>query len=148
MRYYTWVLLLLFPLSNLCAQKEEVQKVTLKGIMILASDEAGAKDKRLQRFESRLRSLFKFNSYRHYGEGKATIKLPGKSSFPLGKGHQMEVEAEPMGGNKVRAKVRWLKGSRNLIHTTLVMEKGVSTILGGPSQKEGEGNLIVVLLLN
>ncbi len=138
--------LALFMGISLCATQAEAAKVSLRGTMILASNEKGPNDPKVKRFEGKLRRLFKFGHYRHYGAGGTSIDMPGKASFSLGNGFRMQVEVSPAAKNKIRTGVRWTKGKTTLINTVLVMQKGVPTVLGGPSH-EG-GNLIVILEAN
>ncbi len=128
---------------SLCTTQAEAAKVSLRGTMILASNEKGLNDAKVKRFAGKLHRLFNFAHYRHYGEGSASIEMPGESSFSLGSGFRMEVKISPAPKNKIRAGVRWMKGKTTFINTVLVMQKGAPAILGGPSH-EG-GNLIVIL---
>ncbi len=128
---------------SLCATQAQAAKVSLRGTMILASNEEGPNDARVKRFAGKLRRLFNFAHYRHYGKGSASIEMPGQASFSLGNGFRMEVNLSPAAKNKIRAGVRWMKGKTTLINTVLVMQKGTPAILGGPSHQGG--NLIVIL---
>ena len=141
-----YILITLFIGITLSASRVEAAKVSFRGTMILALNESGPTDARLSRYEGKLRRLFKFKQYRHFGQGGVSIEVPGKASFSLGNGYRMQVEVSPAQKNKIRAGVRWIKGKRNLINTVLVMQKGVPTILGGPTHKGG--NLIVILEAN
>ncbi len=137
---------LLMGITLGAARVEAAKKVSFSGTMILASNESGPTDAQLKKYEGKLRRLFKFKRYRHFGHGGASIEIPGKAAFSLGNGYRMQVDVSPAPKNQIRAGVRWVKGKRNLINTVLVMQKGVPTILGGPSH-EG-GNLIVILEAN
>ncbi len=144
--FFRFLFVALFMGISLCATEAEAAKVSFRGIMILASNESGPTDGQLKRYEGKLRRLFKFKQYRHFGQGGASIEIPGKASFSLGNGYRMQIDASPAQKDKIRAGVRWVKGKRNLINTVLVMQKGAPTILGGPSHDSA--NLIVILEAN
>ncbi len=118
--------------------------VELNGFLLIATDEPGARDPRLQRYESNLRKLFRFSSYRLIGEGRRHSSLPGESSLTLGKGYSMYVEVENSGKDRIRARVKWSQGERILIHTTAVLRRDNPLILGGPAHENG--TLILILL--
>jgi hypothetical protein len=125
------------------AAAESADRVSIKGTMILASNSPGKSDPRLRPYESKLRRLFKFEQYRFLGEGQSMVAIPGETSLSLGGGFRLEVQASAAGKGRIRAQVGWTRGKTRLIRTTVVMQKGTPTILGGPAH-EG-GNLIVIL---
>lgn len=120
------------------------ETLNLKGILILANNSGEASDARVKPYESKLKRLFKFNHYAYYGEGRGKVALPGGTTLNLGKGYALSAAAESSEGGKHRLKVDWKKGSKSLIKTTLVVKRGVPTVLGGP--RHGDGNLIVVIV--
>ena len=130
------------PAVNLQADRSG-EPVRLSAMLILASRDGGPSDAKVKRFEGNLKRLFKFSSYRHYGEGTGTVTPPGKTRISLGRGFSLEIEVLGEKRNKIRAKVQWRRGRTLLINTTVAMEKGTPTVLGGPSHEKG--TLIVVL---
>ncbi len=44
---------------------------------------------------------------------------------------------------RIRAKIRWLRGKKSILSTTVTMKKGIPAILGGPAHKGGA--LIITL---
>ena len=117
--------------------------VSIQATMILASDQPSAQDPRLDLVEYKLRRMFRFEYYRHYGEGSAVLNLPGSTVLDLGRGFRLNLSGASAGKGKVRAGVQWLRGGDVLLNTTVVMDSGAPVILGGVSH-EG-GTLIVVL---
>ncbi len=117
--------------------------LSIKGVMILASNDSTETDPSLRAYEKNLRRLFRFKSYKRYGSGNTRLNLPGKSTMSMGRGHQVEVDAKPINQQKSRISIRWLRDGRSQINTTLVMTRGKPAVLGGPSVKGG--NLILII---
>jgi len=125
---------------------EKPQKVRLKAVMILASNRVAPPDSRLQHLESKLRRVFGFQHYKHHGSGSTSVTLPGDSRIDLGGGHILKLSAAKAEKNRVRVNVKWLRGKKSLLQTTVVMKKGSPTILGGPSHENG--TLLIALQAN
>ncbi len=133
---------LLIPIT-LSAKGGSSDTLSIKGVMILASNDTATTDPSLKAYEKTLRRLFKFKSYKRYGGGNTQLNLPGKSTMSIGSGHKVELNAKPINQQKSRISIRWLHRGRAQINTTIVMTKGKPTVLGGPSVKGG--NLILIL---
>lgn len=118
--------------------------VSLQATMILASDKPAAQDPRLDNIEYKLRRTFRFEYYKHIGEGSASVSLPGATVLSLGGGFQLNIAAADAGKGKVRAAVQWMRGGDVVLNTTVVMNRGAPVVLGGISH-EG-GTLIVTLV--
>lgn len=121
--------------------------VSIKGILILASDEVGQTDSSLSKYEPTLRRLFKFEGYRQVGRTSTRMDVPGKGQLTFS-GEVLAIETTGNGGGTVRARVTWRRDGRTVINTTVRMKPGVPTLLGGPSAQGGKGNLIVILEVN
>jgi hypothetical protein len=119
--------------------------VTLKAVMIHASNQPAALDRRIENIEYKLRRVFKFKHYKHVGKGNITLSLPGKGTIALGSGYSLEVEASPAGKGRVRTRVHWRKGGSTLLRTSTVVSRSVPTVLGGASH--GSGKMIVTLVV-
>jgi hypothetical protein len=120
------------------------QVAGLRATLILASDDPAAQDPRLDRVEFRLRRIFHFPYYRHYGDGAAAVNLPGEATLRLGHGNDLQIHATDAKDGRVRAQVRWLRDGNLVLNTTVVMSRGTPVILGGVSQ--AGGTLIVTLV--
>ncbi|MBP7829851.1 MAG: hypothetical protein KA248_08035 [Kiritimatiellae bacterium] len=118
--------------------------VSLKATMIHASDKPSAQDSRLDNIEYQLRRTFRFEYYKHIGEGSASVNLPGVTVLSLGSGFQLNLSAADAGKGKVRAAVQWMRGNDVVLNTTVVMTRRIPVVLGGISH-EG-GTLIVTLV--
>jgi hypothetical protein len=121
----------------------QAEPVTIQATLILASNNPAPLDSRLDRVEYKLRRIFGFEYYRHYGEGSALLNLPGESTVELGHGFRLIISASGSKDDKIRASVQWFRGNEMVLNTTVGMKRGVPIILGGISH-EG-GTLIVAL---
>ena len=124
------------------AQAQQV--VSIQATMIHASDTPVAQDPRLDNIEYQLRRTFRFEYYKHIGEGSAAVNLPGATVLSLGGGFQLNLSAADAGKGRVRATVQWMRGGDVVLNTTVVMNRGVPVVLGGISH-EG-GTLIITLV--
>jgi hypothetical protein len=137
-----WVALLLTG-CPLWAVNGRAAPVTIEAMMILASDDSAPLDRRLDRIEYKLRRIFGFEHYRHFGEGRVTVELPAETTLQLGKGYRLRIDARKADKGRIRTRVEWFKGEQPLLSTSVVLKKGAPAILGGPPH--GEGTLIVTL---
>ena len=126
------------------AAVSRAEPVTIQATLILASNDAAPLDSRLDKVEYKLRRIFGFEYYRHYGEGTALLNLPGASTVDLGHGFRLSISAEGSKDDKIRTSVQWFRGDEMVLNTTVGMKRGVPVILGGISH-EG-GTLIVTLV--
>lgn len=124
----------------------QAQQANISATLILASSQGNGIDPALKSYESNLKRLFKYKSYKLQGRSEAKLSLPGESSINIGSGYKLNVSAQASGGGKIRLSVRWSDGRRTLINTTINMTKGVPTLLGGPSAPSQNGNLILALV--
>lgn len=116
--------------------------VNVEAMLILASNDPAPLDLRLERVEYKLRPLFRFEYYRHLGEGRGILNLPGETTLALGDGHYLELRGSAKDGG-TRMEVRWLRGGQALLNTAVNLKPGKPVILGGvPHEK---GTLIVTL---
>ena len=126
------------------AAVSRAEPVTIQATLILASNDPAPLDSRLDRIEYKLRRIFGFEYYRHYGEGSALLNLTGESTVDLGHGFRLTITASGSKDDKIRSSVRWFRGDEMVLNTTVGMKRGVPVVLGGISH-EG-GTLIVTLV--
>jgi len=119
------------------------EKVSLKAVMIYASNEPGDKDSRLSAVEPQLRNLFRFERYQQSGYGTSSANLPGSTSILLGQGHKLDIKVSKTEEGKVRAEVHWTRSDEKLMSTAYVLNRNESTWMGGPSHDKGK--LIILL---
>lgn len=116
--------------------------VRVDAMLILASNDPAPLDLRLERVEYKLRPLFRFEYYRHLGEGQGLLNLPGETTLALGDGHHLELRGSAK-DDGTRMEVRWLRGGQALLNTAVNLKPGKPVILGGVPHERG--TLIVTL---
>lgn len=120
------------------------EPVTVTAVMIHASNKPAPIDRRIENIEYKLRKVFKFEHYRHAGQGSLSSTMPGSGTIRLGDGHTLQIDVSDAGKGYVRTKVTWTRGGSKLLSTSTKVKRGAApTVIGGPSQ--GDGKLIVTL---
>jgi len=121
--------------------------VTVRAILVIASNQPARPDPRLAPYEPTLRRILRFESYRFEGEGSAGLAIPGKGTVAVGRGQALDLESEKSDGKGgVHLRVRWHDGGRTLMNTGLVLRPGVPAVLGGPSAgREGEVSAVILV---
>jgi hypothetical protein len=136
-------LLLALGLPHLASAAND--KVSLQAILVAASREPGESDRRLARYEGTLQRILRFESFQQLGSGRGHSALPGEGRINLGSGHSLSYRAEDAGKGRVRLKLQWQEGSRNLMRTGLVLRPGVPAVLGGPGRPDGSVYALLVI---
>lgn len=121
------------------------EAAAVRVVLLSASREQGATDPRLQPYESNLRRILRFESFRFVGEGTTRLIVPGRCQVALGQGHRLEVEAEKSEGPRLRLNVRWTSGGRTLLDQPLAVTRGTPAILVGPSAGPGQALGIILI---
>ena len=132
----------LIILSLLVAGAAQAESVRFSGTLIQASAKPGPVDPKLAGIQKKLRN-FPYKSFSFVGSGGGSVKIPGKTSFGVGGGSTIDVHASGIKGPQVRVSLQWKHGGKIAINTTIGINKGSGTILGGP--KAGSGVLILYL---
>jgi hypothetical protein len=135
-------LLLLATVAGAAPAAPAAGSVTVQGLLITASNESGESDQRLSAFVPNLKRILRFESFRLLGEDSTTLTVPANGALSLGYGHQVELASESTDGKTILLKVRWSAGVRH----EYVLQRGVPTILGGPSTgKKGEVYAVILV---
>jgi len=132
-----WIL----PAAEVVAE----DSVTVHAILVSASTEAGASDRRLARYESTLRRILRFESFQQLGSGRGRAAMPGEGSFGVGQGQNLQFHAEDAGNNRIRLQLQWQGDRRTFMRTGLVLRPGVPAVLGGPSRPDGGVYALIVI---
>jgi hypothetical protein len=136
----------LSALTTLAAPARSAERANIQAILVAASNERGATDRRLAPYEPNLRRILRFESYRFLGEGSAALAIPAQGDIALGNGHRLELATEKSDEKTVRVRVQWTEGGRLLMNTVLVLRPGVPAILGGPTRGDkGEVYAVIVI---
>ncbi len=137
----TWLLL-----GSLTGTLLGAERVNVRALLVVASNEKGAVDRRLADYEPTLKRLLRFESFRLAGEGAATLGEDGASVIALGRGQRLELSSEGGAGRGLRVKVRWLADGVRVMDTGLSLRPGVPAVLGGPGTGRA-GEVFAVLLV-
>jgi hypothetical protein len=133
----TFAFLMVSGLQQLqCAP--EGSEISIKGILVLASNQGEGLDPSLKAYGSQLRRL-NFSSYRAIGGGGTRIRITGEGVINLGKGYTVEIKASSAPGRNIPVNIRWMAGKKMLMHTS----GKLPFVMGGPPFQGG--NLILVL---
>ena len=138
-----WAFLLAVSFSPTVSAADD--SVSVRAILVSASREAGESDRALVKYESTLRRILRFESFRQLGSGRARAALPGSGSFGVGQGQTLRFRAEDAGNGRVRLQLEWAGESRAFMRTGLVLRPGVPAVLGGPSQPDGGVYALIVI---
>ncbi len=136
---------LLTLIAGFAANARAAEHVSVQGILISASNDHGASDRRLAQYEPTLRRLLRFESYKFLGDDSASVSGAEKGHLSLGEGHELEITPEAGGGGGVKLRVHWSKGGRTLMNTGLLLRPGVPAVIGGPST--GNKNEVYAIIL-
>jgi hypothetical protein len=121
-------------------------RTSIHAILVAASNDKGATDRRLAPYEPTLRRILRFESYRFLGEGSAALAVPAGGAIALGNGHRLELATESSDGKTVRVRVNWTDGGGSLMNTGLALRPGVPAVLGGPARGDkGEVYAVIVI---
>lgn len=144
MRAHKLLILTLLVLGLACVftARAESDAVTVRAVLIRASNEQAAQDPRLEKIEYKLRRIFGFEYYRFMAESSVTLPANGEGALDLGSGHRLRLRLGD-GRDNVRAEVRWFRGDDLVLNTTVRVARGTPVILGGVS--DGPGTLIITL---
>ena len=135
------LILLFASLIGLGSLARAAESVTVKGILISASNESGESDRRLSAYVPNLKRILRFESFHYLGEDSTSLAVPAKGELSLGDGQRVELVTESTDGKTVLLKVRW--GS---VRHEFVLQRGSTTVLGGSSTgKKGEVYAVILV---
>jgi len=132
-------LFLFASLAGLMAVGHAAEKVSVRGMLISASSEAGESDRSLAAYVPNLKRILQAQTFHLLGEDSAALAVPGGGTLSLGNGQQVELATEAANGKTVLLKIRW--GS---VRQEYVLQRGGTTVLVGPDGRKGE-RLAVIL---
>ncbi len=99
--------LLLVGLAGSISHAHAADAVTVKGILISASNEPGESDRRLAAYVPNLKRILRFESFHYLGEHSASLAVPAKGELSLGDGQLVALATESADGKTVLLRVRW-----------------------------------------
>jgi hypothetical protein len=116
--------------------------VDVEVAVALASNGPPSVDPDLAPLAPKLKQMFKYTTYRLIDRQRKSVG-DDTADFPLPGGKVLKASHTPSKDGKIRLAVQVIDGSRNLLTTTLAMNKGGMVLLGGPAYQDGV--LILVL---
>lgn len=134
------LILLLASLAGLASLARAAESVTVRGLLVSASNEPGESDPRLSAYLANLRRILRAENFRLLGEDSATIAVSTKSDLSLG-GQSVQLSAESADGRTVVLHARWGSVSQDFV----VQHSGGTTLLIGPANKKGETRAVLLI---
>lgn len=125
-------------LSSVVSAAAAIGAGRVRAILIVASNKKADTDPKLAQYDTNLRRILRFESFRWVAEGTATVPESGTATVTLVRDHKVELTAE---GRAIRA--TWSEGSKKVIALTL--PEGPS-VLGGPKWSD-QGEVCAIILL-
>ena len=119
--------------------------VTLRAILVSASKQPGKTDSSLSHYESTLRRILRFESFKQLGSDRARANVPGDGSLSIGSGQSIEFGTESSKDDRLRVQITWKSGNRTLMRTGLALRPGVPAVLGGPARNDDEVFAVILI---
>ena len=130
------LILLLAGFAGLLSLGRAADGVTVRGLLIAASQEPGESDPRLGSYVAHLKRIGRFESFRLLGEDSATIAVPGNGTLSMG-GQTVQLTTEGEGG-KSELRARWGSVNQQIVNSTTV-------IIGGSTGRKGEAYVVLLM---
>lgn len=134
------LILLLASLAGLASLARAADAVSVRGILVSASNEPGESDPRLSPYAANLRRILRSETLRMVGDDATTLDVPATGSLSVG-GQTVQLATESADGKTVLLRVRW--GSARQDYT--IQRGGGTTLLIGPSS--GKGGVTAILII-
>jgi hypothetical protein len=109
-------------------------RATISAILVIASNERGAPDPRLARYEANLKRTLRYESFRYVGESSASVSAGGRATLTLPNNNRYDLEADGSGRVKVSS------GS-----TSVAIPPGQTVVLAGRSAGD-KGEIFAVIV--
>ena len=110
---------------------------------VYASNEGTSIDPALGTIRGKLQSMFNYTSYRMLDRKRRSLAVGETGEFELPGRRSMRATPLPAQGNKVRLSIQISDGQKNLLTTTLGLNRGGMVLVGGPSYQSGVLILII-----
>lgn len=130
------LILLLASLAGLATFARAAESVTVRGLLIAASQEPGESDPRLSSYVANLKRIGRFESFRLLGDESATVPVPGSGTLGFG-GQTVRLTTEG-GGGKAELRARWGSVDQQLVNSTTV-------IIGPSTGRKGESYVVLLM---
>jgi hypothetical protein len=117
------------------------ESITVRAVLIMASDKKAPADPKLAEFEAELQRNAPESSFKFVREGSITIPDGGHGTISLGSGDSVEVEAKKTAGS-IQSKLHWMKGEMGGTYT---QKSGLPIVLGRRPAGDGETPIVIVV---
>jgi hypothetical protein len=121
------------------------ESVNLRAILVSASKQPGKTDPSLSPYESTLRRILRFESFKQLGTDQARAQIPGKGALSISSGQIIEFSTENSKDDRLRVQITWKSGNRTLMRTGLALRPGVPAVLGGPARNDDEVFAVILI---
>lgn len=118
--------------------------VTVEIGVVVASSKGKSIDPSLESLRTKLQSMFSYSSYTLIDRMKRPIAAGETGEFGLPGGRTMRVTPVGAPEGKVRLAVQVMEGGKNLLTTTLGLNRGGMVLVGGPPHQSG----VLILLIS
>jgi hypothetical protein len=140
MRIIKLTLALLLASGALLPAVRAAEAVSVRAILIMASNAKGAADPRLAPFEATLQRNVPESSFRYVAEGSASVPGSGTATISLGNGYSVELQ----GRGSPQLAVTWKQGNRTMVPTQ-ELQRGGTALLGRRPSTDGEVPIVLVI---
>lgn len=134
------LILLLATLAGLATAARAAESVTVKGILISASNESGESDPRLAAYAANLKRILHAESLRLVGEDSTSLAVPSSGHLSLG-GQGVQLTTESADGRTVLLRARWGSVRQDYV----IQRGGGTTLLIGPTGKGGDVRAVLLI---
>lgn len=121
------------------------QGVSVRAILITATNQKAPADPRLAPYEAELQRNIPLSSFRFVSEGSTTASSAGRASIGLALGHRVDVEGNK-GPTGIRLRIIWMNGASTVMDTGLTLQPGVPAVLGRRSSDDEKETPIILLI--
>lgn len=128
---------LALALLCVCGSAARAESVSVDIGFVVASNSGKSIDPALAAIKQKLQSMFNYSSYRMLDRKKKTLAVGEEGVFDLPANRSVRVTPAAPSGNKVRLSVQVVEGTKNLLTTTLGMNRGGMVLVGGPPYEDG-----------
>ncbi len=135
---------LAFLLCSPAAASAAPAAVTVEIGVVVASTTGTTIDPSLSSIRSKLQAMFNYPSYDLVDRVKRSLGTGETGEFPLPGNRTIRVTPVEAQGNKVRLGVQIVEGGKNLLTTTLGLNRGGMVLVGGPPYQSG----VLILLIS
>lgn len=145
MRIITLLLTLGLLASATITSAADGDTINVQAILVSASKQPGKTDKALSRYESTLRRILRFETFKQLGADRDRAAVPGHGTLSIGSGHQIQFHTEASKDDRLRVQIIWQGGDRTLMRTGLALRPGVPAVLGGPARNDDEVYAVIII---